>query len=352
MPKVTKYPRLRTKVYKGKGGQAYVYYVYDMRGDGEPDIRLGKDYAEAVKRWDEIHNHKPRVIGRLQEAFDRYKLEVLPAMENPETRRSYGQYLKRLEGVLGGMTWDEVDLPLMVEYLKRRKSRAKKAAKGAVAGTQGNREMSLLSVVWGRAKRWGMTKLPWPAAGVKDWKNPEREREFAVTDELFAATYAEGDQVLRDCMDIASATGLRLTDARTVRMPADGKLRHKASKSKKWAEFDVAESPVLLALVERREAMKAYSVMLLSTPTGRQVTYRMLRDRWDEARDKAAKKAEKTGNAEFAATIRAMYLRDMRSRAADLAEGLDEASKLLQHSSKAVTLRHYRTKAEKLKAVR
>ena len=41
-----------------------------------------------------------------------------------------------------------------------------------------------------------------------------------------------------------------------------------------------------------------------------------------------------------------MYLRDMRSRAADLAGDIDEASKLLQHSSKALTRKHCRTKAE------
>jgi hypothetical protein len=341
MPKITKYPRLRTKVYKGKGGQAYVYYVYDMRAEGEPDIRLGKDYAEAVKKWDEIHNHKPRIIGRLQEAFDRWRAKELPNYASAETRKGYGKNLGKLEPVFGQMTWDEITVPIMHEYLTRR-----------TAKIQGNRELSVLSIIWGKARLWGMTQLPWPAAGMKNWKNAESEREFSVTDELFAAVYAEGDQVLKDCMDIASATSMRLTDARTVRMPVDGKLRFRASKGGKYAYFEVATSPVLNALVERRQAMKAYSVMLLATSTGRQVSYSMLRDRWDEARDRAAMKAQKTGNAEFAQTIRAMYLRDMRSRAADLAIDIKEASKLLQHSSEALTRRHYRTKAEKLTAVR
>ncbi len=73
MPKITKYPRLRTKVYRGKSGQAYVYYLYDMRPDGKPDIRLGTDHAEALRQWDELHNKKPRTIGRLQEAFDKWR---------------------------------------------------------------------------------------------------------------------------------------------------------------------------------------------------------------------------------------------------------------------------------------
>lgn len=341
MPKVTKYPRLRTKVYKGKNGQAYVYYVYDMRPDGEPDIRLGKDYAEALAQWDEIHNKKPRIVGRLQEAFDKWREKMLPNYASAETRKGYAKNLRRLEPVFGQMVWDEVTVPILAKYLELRSAKV-----------QANRELSLLSIIWGKARLWGMTQKTWPAAGMKDWKNPESEREFAVTDELFAAVYAEADQVLKDCMDIASATSMRLTDARTVRMPVDGKLRFRSSKAGKWAYFEVTTSPVLSELVARREAMKAHSVMLLATPTGRQVSYGMLRDRWDEARERAAKKAQKTGNAEFAETIRAMYLRDMRSRAADLAGDIKEASKLLQHSSETLTRKHYRTKAEKLTAVR
>lgn len=341
MPKITQYPRLRTKVYKGKGGQAYVYYVYDMRPEGKPDVRLGSDYPIAIEKWDELHNQKPRTIGLLQEAFDRWRIAELPKYQSAETRKGYGKQLSKIEPVFGQMSWDEITLPILREYLDRR-----------TAKRQGNQELSVLSIVWGKARLWGMTREPWPAQGVKNWKNPEREREFEVTDALFSAVYAEADQVLMDCMDLATATGLRLTDARTVLMPKDGKLRHKTRKTNKWVEFDVDASPVLTRLVKRREAMKAHSVLLLATPTGRQVSATMLRDRWDDARDRAALKASDTGNPDFAATIRAMYLRDMRSRAADLAGTLSEASKLLQHSSQRLTEKHYRTKAESLKAVR
>lgn len=341
MPKVTKYPRLRTKVYRGKGGQVYAYYSYDMRPDGKPDVRLGTDYAKAIEQWELLHNKKPLTIGRLQEAFDRWELHELPKYDSAETRKGYGKNLRMIAPVLGGMTWDEVTLPILREYLDRR-----------TAKTQGNREVSLLSIVWGKARLWGMTRLPWPAAGVKNWKNAEAARTFEVTDALFAAVYAEADQVLRDCMDIATATGMRLTDARTVRMPIDGVLRHKAGKTGKWVEFSVAQSPVLSALVARREADKAPCTMLLATGTGRQASMGMLRDRWDAARDRAALKAETTGNPAFGKEIRAMYLRDMRSRAADLAGDIGEAAKLLQHSSQRLTERHYRNKAETLRAVR
>ena len=341
MPKVSKHPRLRAKVYKGKAGQRYVYYVYDMRPEGKPDIRLGKDWDEAVRQWDELHNRRPRTLGRLQEAFDRWKERELPKYENKDTRRSYAKHLRKLEPVFGQMSWDEITVPILREYLDRR-----------TAKFQGNREISVLSVIWSKAIVWGMTQKTWPATGVKDWKNPEPPRRFEVTDELFAAVYAHGCQIVKDAMDIASATGMRLGDTRTVVMPVNGVLRFKAGKTGKAAEFDVASSPVLSALVERRQAMKADCVMLLATPRGRQIGAGTLWKRWDEARERAADKAAQTGNAGLAAAIRSMYLRDMRKLAADLAENLEEASKLLQHDNTAITRKHYTQKAQKLRAVR
>jgi hypothetical protein len=146
-------------------------------------------------------------------------------------------------------------------------------------------------------------------------------------------------------MDIATATGMRLTDARTVRMPVDGKLRFKAGKTGKYSYFDVAESPVLTGLLERRG--NADCVTLLCTQTGRTVSAGMLRSRYDSAREAAA-----LAHPELAEDIRAMFLRDTRKRAADLADDMDAASQLLQHSSKKLTATHYRNKPTKLKAVR
>ncbi|MDZ7918477.1 integrase [Rhodoferax sp.] len=332
--KRSKHPRLRSKTYKGAGGQVWTYYVYDMRGTGKPDVRLGTDYAAALEGWHKLHNNLPLTIGRLQQAFNQWRDQVLPEYENAKTRAEYARHLKNLEGPFGHMGWHEVNLPVLCQYLDTRSAK-----------TQGNRELAVLSIVWGKARRWGMTELPWPAAGVKDWKNPENARSFEVTDALFNAVYEVADQVLRDCMDIASSTGMRITDARTVRMPQDGKLRFRANKTDKWAYFEVAQSPTLTALLERRG--KVDCVTLLTTKTGRTVSYSMLRDRFQLAREAAIAQ-----NPELASELRAMILRDMRRRAADLAPDMASASALLQHSSQKVTADHYRTKATKLKAVR
>lgn len=340
MPRKSKYPRLRVHVRKGKGGQVWTSYWYDMRGEGVPDISLGSDYEQALKRWDELHNKKPRIAGTCQEAFDAWEKEVLPSYREV-TRKGYAGSLKFLRPVFNTATWDSITFPILKQYLKKR-----------TAKIQGNREMALFSIIWRWAYGEGYTHLPWPAAGMErsKWKNKETPRKFEVTDALFAAVYSEAPQALRDAMDLATATGMRLTDARLCTMPsgAVGRgLLMSASKTGKRVEYEIEGSSVLASLVSRRKALKANHLMLLSTPTGRPVSARMLRDWWDEAREKAAEK-----NPELADQLRAMYLRDMRKRAADLAGDLKEASELLQHSSTKVTADHYRTKPTKVRPVR
>ena len=351
MPKITKHPRLRSYVRKNKDGRVRVYYFYDMRPDGARDIPLGTDYAEALQKWDEIHNHKPRTIGYVREATERWTERELPNYTNEETRTGYAKQVKRIQDVFGSMTWDEVTLPLLREYLDRRMVKQKKGDKSPPkqAKTQGNREMSVFCIVWGKARLWGMTEKPWPAAGVKNWKNVEQARAFDVTDQLFDAVYAVADQMLRDCMDIATATGMRLTDCRSVLLPAGDTLRLKASKTGKAADFDLTLSQVLPDLVERRRNMDAAHLMLLSTPDGFPVTARALRTAWDNARAEAAGRPE---NRLICAQLKKMYLRDMRKRASDLADDAEGASKLLQHSSVTLTEKHYRGKVSRLKPVR
>lgn len=328
-----KHPRLRTHTRKGKSGQVWTWWTYDQRPHG-PEISLGSDYDKAIEQWELLHLKKPLTIGRIQEAINAWRDDVLPTYDNTETRNSYTRQLSNIEAVFGSMAWHEITLPMMRQYLKKR-----------TAKTQGNRELSVLSIVWSYARKEGLTDLQWPAAGVKDWKNEEFARTFEVTDQIFDAIYAQADQVLKDCMDISTTTGMRLTDARTVRMPVDGKLRFKSSKKGKYAFFEVSESPILTALIQRRGNVDCVS--LLATSDGQTVTRGMLRGRYDLARKAAAK-----ANPKLSAQIKAMFLRDCRKRAADLADDTESASKLLQHGTMATTQNHYRTKGTKLKAVR
>lgn len=329
------FPQLRARIRKRKSGRVTTYYFYDQRRVGKADIPLGTDYDEAIKKWNEIHNRLPRITGTLEEAFAAWEIEEergLPSYKNKETARSYAKHLRMLRPALQAATWDAVDMPAIASYLRAR-----------TAKTQANREMALLSIIWNWARLRGYTALPWPAAGMErsKWKNPEKARKVKVLDAIWNAIRAEGDQVLQDCMDLASATGMRLTDCITVLLPKGDTLHLEASKTGKEAEWDLSLSESLPGLLARRRSLGAAHLMLLSTPGGKPVTLRMLRDRWDIARARAATKAGIHEDLDAVRAIRAMYLRDARKRAAQMAGDLREASDLLQHSDQRLTERHY-----------
>ncbi|WPO00695.1 integrase [Pseudomonas sp. MUP55] len=62
----------------------------------------------------------------------------------------------------------------------------------------------------------------------------------------------------------------------------------------------------------------------------------MLRNRWDEAREKAAIKASADGDSALAVLIRQFQFKDIRPKAASEIE-LTHASRLLGHSAEDIT---------------
>lgn len=329
------YPRLRARTRRRKNGKVVVYYFFDATAEGNSEIPLGTDYTKAIARWQEITERgtsEPSTVGTLEEAFSKWEAEALPGYSSAETKRGYAKSLRMMRPAFAEATWDQVDMPAIKAYLKKR-----------TAKTQGNREMALLSVIWNWARGEGLVSLPWPAAGMErsKWKNKEKPRKMKVGDAVYAAIYAEAAQHIKDCMDLGSVTGMRLTDCITVLMPRGAVLELEASKTGKEAEWELNLSTVLPGLVERRKALGAPHLMLLSLPSGRPVTPAALRYGWDTARAIAAQKAAEAGDDELAQAIRALYLRDMRKRAAQKAGSLEAAAELLQHSDKRLTERHY-----------
>lgn len=359
MPKVSQYPNLRTRVRKAAGGVGvHTYFYYDRRAQGLPELPLGKDREVALAKWDEIHNQRPRIRGLIREAIVDWLRDVLPTYKNAGTRRNYKANLEQIDRVFGGATWEEVTLLVLKKYLTDRKNRKDKSKK---AGTTANREIAAFQIVWNWARQTApegrseaYTSLPWPAAGMQRsrWKNPEQARRVKVELEVFEAIYAEACQFIRDTMDLSSASGMRLYDCISVVLPRDGILHLEASKTGKEADFDLSLSQVLPDLVTRRRTYPASHLMLISTPDGFPVEPKDLRREWDKARAKARAKALYAGNEELARKIKAQWLRDMRKMAADLTGSAEEASELLQHSSVALTRKHYRTRADALKPVR
>lgn len=340
MPKKSKYPKLRVHVKRGRDGQVWTSYWYDMRGTGQPDRPLGTDREAALRQWAEIHLDAPRVAGTLEEAFRGWEERGIESRadgtaRSPVTISGYRKCLRALRKPFGRARWEEVTLPVLHLYVKTR------SAKG-----RARQEMQLLSVIWGWARLEGMTALPWPAVGMQKtgWKGAAGMRHIEVADPVFEAIHRHGDQCLRDALDIASACGLRVTDVLNLRLSdvRNDQLHNIASKGGKRGEYDMSASAVLLPILERRRAMRGVEHIFVLAAGKRPVTYARLKARFDQARALAAKEVPECSK---------IWLRDMRKYAAQQSGSLEEASKLLQHSSLSVTQRHYR-QGDKLKPVR
>lgn len=336
MPKASKYPKFRTSVKRGRAGQVWSSFWYDMRGTGKPDVPLGNDYDQALKSWAEIHLEAPRIAGTLEEAFRAWELDaedgLLAERLKTHTRIGYEKCLRALRPVFGPARWEEVTLPVLSQYVKRRTAKAR-----------ARQEMQLLSVIWGWSRLAGHATLPYPAIGMQRsaWKGLSGTREVVVSDAAFAMLHKHADQTLRDALDIMTATGLRIEDV--LQLPLTDSLDILAGKTGKAASFDLAVSTVLPPIIARRKAMRGPEHLFLLAAGRKPVTYRRLEARFTKARALAALELPECAE---------LFLRDMRKRASQLAGSLVEASTLLQHSSLSVTKRHYRTTGEKLKPVR
>lgn len=91
---------------------------------------------------------------------------------------------------------------------------------------------------------------------------------------------------------------------------------------------------------------------LLCTEGGTPLSAKMLRDRFEDARENAALAAEEAGDRELATRIKKFQFRDIRSKAASEIESLDDASKLLGHTDSGITKRVYRRAGELVKPTR
>jgi integrase len=140
---------------------------------------------------------------------------------------------------------------------------------------------------------------------------------------------------------------MKLTDVR------DDALEVKQGKTKKKLRIlltDGGARTELGRVIDRIKGRprKVASLSLVATPAGAPLNKWTLRNRFDDARAAAAKKADEAGYADLAARIRAFQFRDIRPKAASETD-LAHASKLLGHTDKQITQTVYRRVGETVK---
>jgi len=214
------------------------------------------------------------------------------------------------------------------------------------AKTRANREIALLSHVFIIAMEWGFAERN-PCLAVR--RNKEKMRDFYAADEIWDAVYTEADQGLKDAMDLAYLAGQRPADTlkfSTVDLDedylwVDQNKTDKKLRIRRHVNGELTGLGLFIeALLERRKLQGVRNSRLI-TNEGLRMSWEMLRNRFSEARDKAARKLIADGNADLATKVRQFQFRDIRPKAASEIEDISHASRLLGHSKEEITKRVY-----------
>lgn len=329
-----KYPNLPVGMRARVRGDTTYYYL-DSGCRPRKEISLGKNYVEAVRRWVELEHGNNLAAGEIltfRQVAERYMREVIPK----KAVRTQRDNIKEIEWLM--KVFDNPPAPL--DEIRPVHIQAYLDWRGKTAKTRANREKSLFSHIWNKARSWGITEKPNPCAGIKGFT--ESGRDIYIEDDVYRTVWEAADQPLRDAMDLAYLTGQRPAD--TLAMSEtdiyDGMLLVEQGKTGQKLRISIEGElrSLLSEIVDRKKNYRIHTLALVCGETGRALSSDALRSRFNKAREKAAR-----NNQPLAASIRAFQFRDLRAKAGtDKSDsgGMREAQQQLGHKSMAMT-EHY-----------
>jgi len=337
-------PRMIRRTRKRKNGTTWVGYYYNGRdADGNRvEIPLGGDLDEAKIEWARLDRKAtPKPAHLMDRLFDDYESKVLPKL-TPGTQADYEKGLRQLRKAFIGAPINAMTSQVIAQYRDAR-----------TAKVRANREIALLSTMFTFAREWGLTEKANPCFGLR--RNKEVPRDYYAGKIVWDAVYSEAPPELKDAMDLAYLTGQRPADVLKASV-ADinhGFLMVGQGKTQKRLRIRLHDgatafdlSTFLDALLNRKTLAGIKSSNLITNQAGLRMSYAMLRNRWDEAREKAAIVAEVKGDSTLATAIRQFQFRDIRPKAASEIDDIAHASQLLGHSTQEMTKKVYRRVGE------
>lgn len=329
-------PRMIRRVRKRKNGDTWVGYYYNGRdvGGARKEIPLGSDIDQAKIEWARLERKAaPEPDHLMGTLFDRYEVKIIPT-KKPRTQKDNLKELKQLRKSFEQAPINSITPQIVAQYRDAR-----------TAKVRANREIALLSHIFTIAREWGLTSNANPCFGVR--RNREKPRDYYAGKAVWDAVYAEAVQELKDAMDLAYLTGQRPADVlKTATTDLKvGFLMVGQGKTEKRLRIRLEEesslSIFIFGLLERRSIKGIKTSTLITNAFGLRMSQQMLRNRWDEAREKAATNATTEGDLALASSIRQFQFRDIRPKAASEME-LTHASRLLGHSTEEITKKVYR----------
>ncbi|MDG9930339.1 MULTISPECIES: integrase [unclassified Pseudomonas] len=325
-------PRMLKRVRTLQSGKQWVGYYYNGRDENGKRVEtpLGSYLDAARTEWARLERsaEPPKPKHLMGAIFDRYEREIIPG-KSPRTQQDNRNELKQLRKAFENAPIDAITPHVVAQYRDARTTK-----------TRGNREIALLSHVINIAREWGLTDKENPCARVR--RNKEKARDYYAADDVWGCVYAHAVQELRDAMDLAYLTGQRPADSikpiladltKEHMLVAQGKTTKRLRIRLRSDDGELTGlGRFIEGLLERRKLAGIRSSPLITNPNGLRLSYAMLRNRWNEARARAAKAADDDGDRSLAERIRSFQFRDIRPKAASEIEDLTAASRLLGHS--------------------
>lgn len=193
----------------------------------------------------------------------------------------------------------------------------------------------------------GLTTQQNPCLGVR--KNKEKPRDYYANEAVWRAVYEEAPVELKDAMDLAYLTGQRPAEVLSMRKDdlEGAYLLVSQGKTGKRLRIILEVNGVNNSLGTLLDRIKLsnrdhLSPFFILSASGKRLSWEMLRNRWQEARESARLKAISEKQPELANRIAQFQFRDIRPKAASEITDLGDASLLLGHSKEGITERVYR----------
>ena len=294
-------------------GRTYRYVPLDPATRRNlPPVALGRDRAEALKRWAEITSQPTQGPLTCADLWTRYEQEELPR-KALATQTSYRKGWLQLAKVFGKVPIHSVTAQHGFQYLDLR---------GKSSPVQANREIALFRNIFTKTRHWGW-RADNPLLKLQ-YRNPEPPRTRYVTDQELETAIARAKPWLGALMWLGYLTGLRRGDLlRLTRWDCKSDGIH-------WVEHKTGKR-VVIAWTDELHAL--VDKALAASPDQRlfPVTLSAVNNAW--SRFQFALAAD--GHDRF-------LMRDIRAKhATDYESAGGDATAQLGHSTRALTARHY-----------
>jgi integrase len=346
--------RILPKYWRLKKGTYYYRVPPHLRDkhDGKKEISLGQSLSDAYRRFSEMLEVN-ECITLMQELFDRYRLEVVPAHESKNTRDYKNTALDRLRAAMGDNLVTIITPQDIYKYRDHiGRTRSKK---------QANQDLETLSHVFTKSIEWGVI-AEHPMTNKKVVKFPLPGRDRYVEDWELQEWAKVANKFLIAYVVLKGVTGLRQQDMLTIKKKdiSDTELVSVNIKTGKKLRFPLyiegAPTTVKLALDAvtahyHEELVRKSKGNYLLPPVVSPWLFRTRKGDCYYDKDKnrsrgfasvwqrSMKKALEKTNLETSFTEH-----DLRAKVGSDVDSDIDAQKLLAHSDAATTRKHYRRK--------